>query len=176
MRVDCAIYIACPMSGRDKLEIVDRAIYLCSIARQYGLTPISPVIEEHVIAAKGPLLQDSVDTLAGFWKRDKDIIRNRDGKGAHVVLIDAANLKSFGCEREYGLNRYCLWKPTVLLMPTSGINVSRFEDDYVTANERLAFTFIRDNFGTWFKRVKWRVKMLVKALPGWILDQIVAWR
>lgn len=174
--INCRIYAASPMTGYDKADMYKRAKYLQSLARQYGLTLISPVLEEQVENKSGPLINDNEGRLKGFWQRDKAIIRNRDGKGAHVVLLDNAHMKSFGCEREYALNRFALWKPTILLMPNKGLNVSQFEDDYVTSDEYIAFMFIQKKFGTWGRRFKWRVGMLVRSLPMWIWDQINAFR
>lgn len=170
--IDCNVYVACKMTGRDKVDMVRRASYVCILLKKYGLTPIHPVIEEHIVPTQGPLVNRDQDKLRGFWKRDKWLIRNK----AHVVLIDGANQKSFGVEREYGLNRWCLWKPTVLLIPDPAMSVADFEDDYIAVSLSDAAEFIRENFGTRRKRWKWRVKMLMRSLPGWISSQILAWR
>jgi hypothetical protein len=165
-------YIACRMTGRDKREQIKRAKYVKAVMEQYGITVISPVLEENVPNTPGPLINDSESRLAGFWARDKYIIRRL----AHVVLVDGAHDKSFGVEREYALNRWNLWKPTVLIMPDFGLTVSKFEDDSVTDDLHIAGEFIRARYGTWFKRFKWRVRMLSRSLPGWLLDQAYAWR
>jgi hypothetical protein len=170
MAVTC--YVACRMTGRDKREQVKRAKHVKYVLEQYGITVISPVLEESVPDTPGPLVNDSESRLAGFWARDKYIIRRL----AHVVLVDGAHEKSFGVEREYSLNRWNLWKPTVLVMPDMGLTVSKFEDDSVTDDLHIAGEFIRAKYGTWFKRVKWRVHMLGHSLPGWLLDQIYAFR
>jgi hypothetical protein len=165
-------YVACRMTGRDRKEQVARARYVCAVLRQYGITPISPVLEEKVVEAPGPLVNDDKERLGGFWSRDKYIIR----RIAHVVLIDGANEKSFGVEREYMLNRGVLWKPTVLLMPKIGLTVVDFEDDYVTDSVHEAGRYIREQWGTWPKRALWRTKMLLRSMPKRCLDEIYSWR
>src|SRR4051812_12177481 len=112
-KLDVKVYIACSMSGRDKLEMVHRARRVCEIFRESGITPISPVIEEHVKEEQGKLINSDKDRLKGFWRRDKEIII----KEAHVVFLDHAEMKSFGMEREFCLSRGTLWKPTVIYVP-----------------------------------------------------------
>lgn len=168
----CIVYIATRMTGRDRPEMVRRAKYVSSILRQYGLKPISPVIEEGVKASPGTLSQSSEEILKGYWKRDKHIIR----RISHVLLWDQADNKSMGCEREYCLNRGVLWKPTIIHTPSQGISIARFEDDYITSDIREAARFIRDTWGTRWKRWKWRFNMLRHSLPKWVMDQIMAWR
>ena len=166
------VYTATRMTGRDRHEQVVRAKHVKAVLEQYGITVISPVLEESVADVPGPLVNDSESRLAGFWARDKFIIR----RIAHVVLIDGAHDKSYGVEREYALNRWNLWKPTVLIMPNVGLTVSKFEDDSVTDDLHIAGEFIRARYGTWFKRFKWRLGMLNRSLLGWIVDQIYAFR
>lgn len=170
--MSCSIYIACRMTGRDKAEMVKRAEYVCSVLKKYGLTPISPVLEENVKPKKGKLVNTNRGRLKLFWKRDKEIIR----KEAHVVLVDGAHDKSFGVEREYGLNRWNLWKPTVLVMPYKGLTVADFEDDYCTDDIESAAEIIQEKFGTRWKRWKWRSRMLNRCVPAWLWNQILAWR
>ena len=170
-KLNCNVYVATKMTGRDKAEMVQRAYYVCDVLRHWGLTPISPVIEEEVPKNEGLLLQSSNEQLKKFWKRDKDIIVYQ----AHVVLCDEADNKSLGMEREYGFSRYCLWKPTLTILP-KGINVACFEDDIVVQTVDAAASIIAQNWGTCKKRWVWRIKMLVRTLPRWFWRQIIAWR
>jgi hypothetical protein len=164
------VYIATQMSGRDKAEMVSRAKHVCAVFKQYGIEPISPVIEEAVDDRPGPLLNPDKSILKRLWNRDKYIIRRL----AHLVLWDGAEAKSYGCEREYSLNRYCLWKPTVLLVKKHTLSVADFEDDYICEDLHEAAALIRDKWGTWPKRVVWRLKMLRRSLPLWFVDQFYA--
>lgn len=173
--IDVRIYLATPMTGYDRPTMIRRAFEMVTLGKEYGVRIISPVLEE-CIEGSGALIQNNEVQLFTFWKRDKEIIRNRDGSGAHVVLIDKAHLKSYGCEREYGFNRYCLWKPTVCIVPSRSITVAQYEDDAIFTDERSAFQFIATQYGTRAKRWKWRAKMLIRSLPGFLLDQFHAWR
>lgn len=170
--IDCVVYCATRMTGRSKHDQVKRAQYVCQILKQYGLTPISPVLEENVDDSPEVLVNDNKEKLEGFWRRDKYIIR----RIAHVVLVDGAHEKSMGVEREYALSRFCIWKPTVLIMPNIGLSVSDFEDDYRTNDVHIAGAFIQHKFGTQWRRINWRIRMLAKSLPLWLLDQVCAWR
>jgi hypothetical protein len=130
------------------------------------------VLEEKVLALPGPLLNTDEKRLKGFWKRDKEIITRE----VHAVVIDGADQKSFGVEREYGLSRYCMWKPTVLYMPKTFLNVSQFEDDWVSDDLEAIGKYLQDNFGTRTKRIIWRIKMLARSLPKWVVDQMYQFR
>lgn len=172
-KIDCIVYPGCKMTGRDREEMNRRAEFVCNVMREQGLTPLSPVIEENVPKEPGKLINNDKERLAGFWKRDKHIIR----RIAHVVWIDHGEMKSFGMEREFGLNRYCLWKPTVLVLPHGvALSVAEFEDDAIFSSAHAAAVHIKKNWGCRWNRWKWRAKMLNKSLPGWLMDQIFAWR
>src|SRR5258708_3157603 len=171
--VDCVVYVGCKMSGRDKLEQVKRAEYVSKVLEENGLIAISPVVEEEVKPEEGKLVNHDKDRLKEFWKRDKEIIV----KEAHVVLLDHGEMKSFGMEREMGLNRYCLWKPTIML-GTNGtpLSVAQFEDDMVFYSVHHAAQEINRLWGTRFDRWLWRLRMLNRTLPMWMYRQILAWR
>lgn len=167
------VYVATKMTGRDKHDMVGRAEYVISVLKTYGVKGISPVIEEKVKDETVKLINHDRTQLKTFWARDKYIIR----RIAHVVLVDQAENKSFGMEREYALNRYCLWKPTVLVLsqeiPSS---VVEFEDDAVFSSIHAAGAFISANWGTPCQRLVWRLKMLVRSFPKWLTDQVYAFR
>lgn len=171
--MSCIVYCATKMTNRDRVEMLERAHYVCDVLTGWGLTPISPVLEEKVTSAPGPLVQTSEEQLRAFWKRDKDIIAYE----AHVILCDEAQHKSYGVEREYGFARYCLWKPVITVVPAgTGFIVSNFEDDVVASNVTDAAILIQRNWGTPLKRFVWRTQMLFKTLPKWIYRQIRQWR
>ena len=173
MQVDCAVYLATPMSGRDKAEILARARRVCEIFREYGLTPISPVVEENVADEPGRLINHDREKLFAFWQRDKEILTDE----AHVMFWDRAEQKSYGCEREYGFNRYCLWKPTVIYVsPGSPTSVAVWEDDEIFTSVHAAAEYIVKTWGTKRKRIFWRLKMLNRTFIGWVIRQIKAWR
>lgn len=167
-KIDCKVYIACKMSGRDRLEMVNRAIRVCDIFKEFGLTPISPVVEEQVKAEEGKLINSDKVKLSGFWQRDKEIIM----KEAHVIFLDHAEMKSFGMEREMGFARYCLWKPTVLhVAPGTVVSVAQWEDDKVFTSVHEAAKYIAETWGTRDQRFRWRLAMLKRTIPTWIKRQ-----
>lgn len=168
----CIAYGATKMTHRDKPEMIRRAKYLTAVCRQYGITLISPVLKEGVPDIPGPLENHDKATLQGHWADDKRIIRYE----AHVNLIDGAQVKSYGIEREYGLSRWLLWKPTVLIVDKHELSVADFEDDYICTDAHQAAALIRDKWGTWGKRAVWRFRMLVRCLPRRIYDEFYQWR
>ena len=171
--IDCRVYIACKMSGADKAEMVARARRVCEIFREFGLTPISPVIEEQVKDEPGKLINSDKEKLHGFWTRDKDIIANE----AHVSYFDKFEQKSFGMEREYGLSRYCLWKPTVVhVSPGTVTSVAEWEDDALFTSVHEAAKHIAETWGTREQRVHWRVQMLRRTICKWVRRQLMCWR
>lgn len=163
-------YGATKMTGRDRHEQVTRAKYVKAILRQYDINLISPILEENVEDVPGPLVNDNEARLRYFWARDKEIIRK-----CHGVLVDGAQEKSFGVEREIGLSRYLWWKPTVLLMPNPGLSVASIEDDFITDDIHKAGAFIREKWGTPEKRIWWRLKLLIRCLPKRIIGEFDQW-
>lgn len=173
LKPDCVVYVACRMTGRDKAEMVQRAKYVTEIFAERGVKVISPVLEESVKNEPGKLVNHDKERLHGFWRRDKQIIRRE----SHVVMLDHGEMKSFGMEREYCLNRGVLWKPTVMCIPQgTPLSVAQFEDDAIFYSVHAAAAFIADNWGNRWLRWKWRANMLRRSLPRWIVDQVYAWR
>jgi hypothetical protein len=170
--MSCIAYGATKMTHRDRPEMIKRARYLRAVAAQYGITLISPILKEDVPNIPGPLENNSRDVLKGHWDDDKHIIR----RIAHMVVIDGAQMKSFGVEREYGLNRWNLWKLTFLLVDKKELSVADFEDDFIHTDPHVLFSYIRDNFLTRRQRIVWRIKMLMRCLPKRLLDEVYAWR
>ena len=171
--VDVVTYVACKMSGRDKPEMTKRAEYVCKTLEEHGITAISPVVEEEVKPEQGKLVNHDKERLRGYWIRDKEIII----KEAHVVLMDHAEMKSFGMEREFGLSRYTLWKPTIILVPANTpLSVAQFEDDEIFYSVHHAAQEIVRQWGTRFDRIVWRAKLLNRTLPRFLYRQFLAWR
>ncbi len=172
-KVDVTVYIACKMSGVDRADMVARAQRVCDILREKGIRPISPVIEEGVKNEPGKLINSDKERLHGFWKRDKQILIQE----AHVMFWDHAELKTFGGEREYCLNRGVLWKPTVIYVaPGTPTSVAEWEDDAIFSSVHAAADYIVEHWGTRRKRWQWRFKMLLRTLPKWTYRQFLAWR
>lgn len=167
------IYVACKMTGRDKVEMVRRATYVCEVIKQAGMTPISPVLEESVPATPGKLVNHDTERVKGFWKRDKYIIRRL----ARVVWIDHGEMHSPGMMREYSLNRGTLWKPTVMYVPQgTPLSVAPYEDDEIGYSVHALASEVKKRWGSRWDYWKWRIQMLNRSLPGFVLDQIWAFK
>jgi len=167
----CRAYVACKMTGRNRREMINRAKRICAVLRKAGVEPISPVIEERVQARRGVLRNLSKLRLFKKWTDDKRIITWK----AHAVILDGADAKSFGMEREYALNRFWLWKPTLLLMPNQGITVAAFEDDLISDDEEAIAHYLVEHHGNLYKRIKWRLVMINRCLPKFLAAQLWQW-
>src|SRR5260221_2217283 len=122
------VYVGTKMSGRDKLEMVERARFVVKVLESHGITAISPVLKEEVKAEAGRLINHDKEKLKKFWADDKYIIR----RVSHAVLFDKAEMSSFGMTREYSLNRGVLWKPTVTVVEDgTALSVAPYEDDSI---------------------------------------------
>ncbi len=85
-------------------------------------------------------------------------------------------LKSEGVSHEIGYARYTLWKPVIRVYEEGKLpiksSVAWFEDDCIVDDKRLVIEYILRIHGTWFKRAKWRLKLLNRSLLKWIFYQI----
>lgn len=170
---NCKVYIATKMTGCDKDALVKRAERVCEIFREYELEPISPVVEEKVKDEPIKLINADKERLAKFWKRDKQILIEE----AHVMFWDHAEQKSFGVEREYALNRFCLFNPTVIYVPPgTPTSVAEWEDDYIFNSVHAAAEYIVKHWGTRNKRLIWRLNMLNRCVPRFIYRQLLQFR
>ncbi len=167
----CRCYIATKMTHVNRRHLVSHAKRVCAIYRKAGIEPISPVIEERVQVRKGKLENLSKIRLHKKWQDDKQIITWR----AHAVVMDGADLKSFGMEREYGLNRYWLWKPTISVMEKQGLTVADFEDDKIYTEHEAAAHYLSQKHGNVYKRAKWRLLMINRSLPKFMFAQLWQW-
>lgn len=163
------IYIACSMTGQDQLELIKKAKYEKLIFEKAGFRVFHPVLEEGLKHSHKPLTADAV-TLPPKWRLDKEAIRHS------FCLVDAsADLKSEGREHELGLMRYCYWRPVVRISPrhASGFySIACLEDDLIVGTVEEAAALIKDKFGTRRKRIIWRLKMLNRSVPRFLLEQI----
>jgi hypothetical protein len=143
----CRVYLAIPMTGYDKQEMIQISKQAIFLAKQYGLDAWSPVVYEGV-CGRGKLEADT--TLTEKWAMDKVALRYK----CFVFLNLQADNKSFGCERELGL-------------------IAQMEDDVIVGDLHTAFRTIRDKWGTWPKRRMWQIKMVARSLPRWLGVQFV---
>ncbi len=163
-------YVARAMTGRIKEDVVNEAKQDKEFLEKAGLTVLCPVAEENVKPAQQILLS-SKKAMDGYWPRDKAMIRE-----AHVLFDASPHLNSEGVKHELGYGRYCLWKPVVRIFPEGKLpiqsSVARYEDDYICDSLVEAIEYVYRAHGSWFKRVGWRLKMLNRSLPKWLLFQI----
>lgn len=165
-----SLYLACPMTGLFCDEIWIKNINNLAAYEKEGLTVITPVMGEGIPFAHVKLTDRGDEEMFRVWKRkDKAAIRD-----TNVLVITVPTNFSQGIFWEGILGRGVLWKPTVLVFESGRIPgfISRTEADYVATSHREAAQVIRERWGTWPKRVIWRLKMLNEKLPSWIWQQI----
>lgn len=166
------VYCATSMTGRTGEELVEQSERVKYVLSHCGIKPLDPISAEGV-SANTKIVGASMKELKKHWKRDKAMIRE-----AHVVFDLTASRKSAGTEKELGYARYCLWKPVVRLWPNLGASVAWLEDDIVITEPDFIQALVNASllatelWGTRRKRVVWRLKMLARCLPRWIVNQI----
>ena len=164
------LYLARSMTGCIKEEVVSEAQSDKQFFEQAGFKVLCPIIAENVKPTKEHLLA-SKKSMDQYWPRDKEMIRE-----AHLVLDMTPGLKSEGVAHEIGYARYALWKPVIRVYEESKLplksSVAWFEDDALVDSKLLAVEYILRVHGTWFKRTKWRLKMLNRSLLKWIIYQV----
>jgi len=164
------IYTCAKMTGRDQAEMVEMAKRNKKIFEAAGIVVLDPIIEEHVKATPGVLIDKPINVLKGYWKRDKEMIR-----AAHVIVDTTPEMKSEGSAHEIGYARYALWKPVVRLYqgPAKVLSpIVYFEDDLIVHSPEEAAIQIQKYWGTWFKRFLWRVGLLNRCLIKWMFYQL----
>ncbi len=164
------VYLAHAMTGRKGDELIKESQEAALVAGSYGVELLDPVLVENVKKGKKPL-HNKQAALEEYWRRDKEMIRK-----AHVLLDYTGPAKSEGVAHEIGYARFALWKPVVRLWPDLGPSVAWIEDDLIVFSPDDAFSLIEENWGTWQKRAKWRLKMLMRSLPKWLYYQVLEWK
>jgi len=154
--LDVVVYLSCRMTGRSKATMVKEAKDAVTILNKYGITCISPVLEEN-IDPDHEILEDLTELeLAKEWKKDKDFV-----KKCHVVLdlAAASPLRSEGATHEYLYARYALFKPVVRLFPKGlGVSIARLENGYIVQTLDEAGIAIINKWGTRSRRILWRIE------------------
>lgn len=163
------IYMATAMTGRSGQELWNEVARIRPIYEKYGIEFITPVEGEGIASDKQVLIDRSDDEMTLIWKKkDKQQIRD-----VHVFVYIAPKFNSQGITKEYCLARGILWKPTVGVYDKVKAGfISRAEDDAAVTSHEEAALLIKVRWGTRFKRLNWRLKMLNRCLLGWIWDQI----
>lgn len=169
VRKPCQVYLGIPMTGYDKQEMIQLSKMACFIARQYGLIPWSPVLEEHVMG-RGKLKSDA--TLTAKWIMDKKALNS-----SFCFVNLRADEKSFGCEDEYGRHRYSEWQPSFRISPRHAqgyMSIANFQSDGVFGDMHTCFQYIGNNFGRLHQRQLFKIRIWSKSALPWIGRQL--WR
>lgn len=163
-------YLARAMSGRVMLDVVIEAGWCRDACELAGIMALDPVQVEGV-KPRNRKLQSTKKQMDVYWKRDKEMIRE-----AHVFIDCTPHLKSQGVEREAGYARYSLWKPIIRIFPKGQIppraSVAHYEDDVIVDSFTEALQIINKRWGTYWKRLVWRGKLLFRCLPRWLRYQL----
>lgn len=160
------VYVAHAMTGKFQDELRMEADLTKRVLENYGFEVLDPIIAENVPNIHEPLVQVSSEQLEGYWRRDKEMIREAD------ILLDYMGCnKSDGVAKELGYARWCLWKPVVRVFPNCGINVSRIEDDCITDSLSDAVGIILNRFGSYEKLRAWRQGVLDRSFANWLNEQ-----
>lgn len=169
-KINVRIYAAQQMTGFKQSVIYQRNAYCERVFAKHGITVLSPVTEEGVKSNKKKLDQPSQAQLGYFWKRDKWLIRN-----SHILVDITGPSKSQGLLHEIGLSRYFFFKPVVRVMKLKGPSVAIEEEDILAPTVEKAAKLIIDNWGTPWKRLKWKVKLFRRCFGSYLKMRIFWW-
>lgn len=163
-------YVARAMTGRVKEDVVSEAKKDKEFFEKAGFIVLCPVSEEGVEPTK-QIIRSSKQAMDKYWDRDKQMIRQ-----SHVLFNMSPDQPSLGVIREHGYARYALWKKVISIFPSGKLPqkaaVCHYEDDYVTDDILDAVGEVYRTHGTFWKRTKWRLKMLNRSLLKWCWYQV----
>lgn len=167
-KVNVRCYSAQQMTGIKQFEIYRRNWYCTRVLQKHDITVLSPVTEEGVKANHRKMDQPSQEQLAMYWKRDKFLIKN-----SHVLLDITGPSKSQGLMHEIGLSRYFLFKPIIRVMKLKGPSVAIEEDDILVPTVEEAAKLIVREFGTPWKRLKWKFKLFCRCFFPYLKTRLL---
>lgn len=163
-------YIAHAMTGRTGEEVVSESLHISEVCKKYDIEPLDPVIAEGVKKAD-PRVQSTNEMLPRLWKRDKEMIRE-----AHVLIDVTADRKSEGVQHEIGYARCYLWKPVIRVSinyaRNPNISIANLEDDLIVGSIEQAAYFAQLRWGTFRKRLCWRLTLLNRCLLKFLWHQL----
>lgn len=164
-----SVYLATPLTGRTGKEVWEEAIRVKQIYERHGIKAISPIDGEGIPFNDTIIGDRSNEEMHYIWKKkDKAQIRH-----CSVFVFAASRRASQGVLREYCLARGTLFKPTVgVYVEVSPGFIAKAEDDYTATSHEEAAVVIQARWGTWWKRFKWRLKVLNRSIPGWVGFQV----
>lgn len=169
-KINVRVYLCQAMTGIRQNVIYQRNAYCTRVLEKYGIEVWSPVTEEGVSPSNKKLDQPSQEQLRKFWRRDKFLIKH-----CHVLLDITGPSRSQGSLHEIGLARYFIFQPVVRVMKLSGPSVVIEEEDLIAPTVEKAAQLITQEFGTPWKRLKWKFKLFGRCFPGYIRTRIMWW-
>jgi hypothetical protein len=165
--INVRVYAAQQMTGVKQCVIYRRNWYCTNVLQKYCITVLSPVTEEGVKASNRKMDQPSQTQLAMYWRKDKFLIKN-----SHVLLDITGPSKSQGLLHEIGLSRYFLFKPIVRVMKLKGPSIAIEEDDLCVSTVEEAANLIIKEFGTPWKRLKWKFKLFFRCILPYLKTRL----
>jgi len=162
-----SLYLAQPMTGFTGYKIWKIYHARRTPYRKRGIWVESPVPGEGIKPTKRPLGDRPGITGTMIWAKDKKQI-----KDTNIFVFPADGFRSQGCVNELVKGRGAHWKITVFIHPKAGF-IAKEQNDIVCRDDESAARLIAKNFSSRHKRFFWRVKMLLRSLPGWLWQQ---WR
>ena len=173
------VYVAHGMTGLPWNEVKANSERVQNLLESYGIEVIDPIniendsVSNSISTDKSAIPNRPDDGGKKAWYSDKAGIRK-----AHVLLDITPEMKSEGVLRELGYARFYLFKPTIrMYAPKSNPHmITIFEDDAVVRSLEEAVEVMLDRWGTWPKRIMWRIKMLSRSLPKFIWRQIMEFK
>lgn len=161
------VYVAHAMTGRTGDELLAESLYVKHLCSIFGDIAILDPVEVEQVMPGVQELHNPETALREYWTRDKAMIRK-----AHVLIDITGPRKSEGVAHEIGYARFFLWKPVIRVYPRLGPSVARFEDDVIAETIHEAIEIAYDRWGTFPKRLLWRLKLLIRCLPKFLYYQI----
>lgn len=151
------IYAARAMTGLDQAAVVHQAQNDKDFFEKAGIEVLCPVLKEKVKPIHKKLESDEKH-MNIYWPTDKRMIRE-----ANVLVNFSPDKASLGVIREHGYARYHLWKKVISVFPPGHLPkpgaIPYFEDDAVVDSRQAAVESILRTHGTYWLRLKWRLRM-----------------
>jgi len=167
------VYAARAMTNQLQSEVVKQAKEDKAFFESCGIEVFCPVTKEK-IKPLNKKLQADLKHMELYWPADKRMIRD-----AHVFVNFSPHIASMGVIREYGYARYHLQKKVISIFPEGQIpkagSIAFFEDDEVTDSRIMAVESILRTHGTYWLRLQWRFKKLIRCFPKSFWYQFQEW-
>ncbi len=166
-------YVAHAITNKTGNEVWKASIITELVLRRYGIKALDPIVIEGIPRNDEPIPNRPDADGSVIWHRDKKAIRD-----AHVLLDITPESKSEGVLRELGYARFFLWKPVIrVYQPGSEPHMATvFEDDVIAYSLDEAAKIIVARWGTWPKRILWRLKILFTSFPKFLWYQLLEFK